>query len=62
MPDANDLLQMLERACAFPVSVPAHEVDPDALKTIDRSRADASRDLLSAVTDFLDSDDRNSGE
>lgn len=62
MPNANDLLQMLERACAFTVSVPAHEVDPDVLETIDRSRADVSRDLISAVTEFLDGDDRNSGE
>jgi len=57
MPVASKLCEMLERACTFPVGIPAYKVDPNVMKRFDFAQDRGSQVSASSVGP---SDDRES--
>lgn len=62
MPGTSKLFEMLERACAFPVGIPAYKVDPDVTRTFDLGKDNGPVDHISAANPFADKGNRTSRE
>jgi len=62
MKGASKLCEMLERACAFPVAIPAYKVDPDVTRTFDFAQDGGSEDAASTADSSVDRSNRSSRE
>lgn len=60
MPVASKLCEMLARACAFPVGIPAYKVDPDVKKTFDFAQDSGSQDSASTAGTKIGREKRSS--
>ena len=62
MKGASKLCEMLERACAFPVAIPAYKVDPDVTRTFDFAQDGGSEDPDTDATSSAERGNRSSRE